>query len=636
MPMTTYSSTKSLFESLQTEFCPTLDSSLIAALLAEIEFDSDGNAVDPTQDQIDFLRTTLSELSLHAEEAQESEFSDVQLVSQFEETISSWTTPDNSPETAGSQSTGSSGTSISSTQSFGSPLRFLQAALPDVPTARLTRALEDAEKMEVDMWDIVAAILTEESIREMEERGWDGSEDGSCDAIDDTNWEVVEVKKPLPKSERKKAQTRSKKIALADIRQQHHINTQLLVTNNKLPRKHPPVGPAADIWTQMSSFSDHIATLLPPHPPSFFLSFFHSPNYGTSYEALRAALTSLCKDFPAGLDHHTTVLYNLLDIILPEYEDCDVAQRTRLISDVELAVAVTRGKGDESLDLVNLLRDLDSDCDMGLYHLQPAETWTDDKSNRKLPARTVQLPSGPPPVEPPPVSRVKQKAAPPSTSLSKPSPFQWQAVPKRKTVDRAPHSLAHHIPAYARDVNGKKTTRTSRSNSIAASSNPDFRLRMNEAMRKRNDALREAARMWQRGNSKSRGGEIAFYFAERAREFQELAKTEALNAAREMVSEKRNNSQNKDTVDLHGTTVAEAIAIVKEILKNEGSTISQAKPLKIITGRGSHSHNQISVLKPAVRKALVEDGWTVGSWDGGLIVFDLYLPLQHVFLTLVM
>lgn len=46
----------------------------------------------------------------------------------------------------------------------------------------------------------------------------------------------------------------------------------------------------------------------------------------------------------------------------------------------------------------------------------------------------------------------------------------------------------------------------------------------------------------------------------------------------------------------------------------------KAKPLKIITGRGKHSLNQVGVLKPAVRKALVEDGWSVGSWDGGLVV----------------
>lgn len=135
----------------------------------------------------------------------------------------------------------------------------------------------------------------------------------------------------------------------------------------------------------------------------------------------------------------------------------------------------------------------------------------------------------------------------------------------------------------------------------------------------------------------------------------------------------RVTSENSDTVDLHGTTVAEAITIVKEILNDEASSISQgrlklkyisvdvysaftfssllhlcsvicvlsrlflallavhlcapclvlsgkAKPMKIITGRGTHSVNQVGVLKPAVKKALVQDGWIVGSWDGGLIV----------------
>ena len=44
------------------------------------------------------------------------------------------------------------------------------------------------------------------------------------------------------------------------------------------------------------------------------------------------------------------------------------------------------------------------------------------------------------------------------------------------------------------------------------------------------------------------------------------------------------------------------------------------KPLKIITGKGAHSVNKVSILKPAIRRALIEDGWFVGSWDGGLVV----------------
>src|SRR5882762_1189706 len=91
---------------------------------------------------------------------------------------------------------------------------------------------------------------------------------------------------------------------------------------------------------------------------------------------------------------------------------------------------------------------------------------------------------------------------------------------------------------------------------------------------------------------------------------------------------------NRDTIDLHGTSVSEAIVIVKDILQQEGSSPSTyfssglfscpltafllAKPLTIITGRGIHSVNGVGVLRPAVRIALEEDGWYIGAWDGGL------------------
>jgi hypothetical protein len=99
----------------------------------------------------------------------------------------------------------------------------------------------------------------------------------------------------------------------------------------------------------------------------------------------------------------------------------------------------------------------------------------------------------------------------------------------------------------------------------------------------------------------------------------------------------RSTSQGRDTVDLHGTTISEATAIVKEILRQDGSSPSMyfsalclyplivhiflaAKPLTIITGRGTHSTNGVGVLGPAVKAALIEDGWHVGMFDGGLMV----------------
>lgn len=490
---------------------------MIAALLVEIESDTQGNKVAPTLDQIDSLRATLGELSLQAEESQHSEFSDTHLTSQLGETTSSWTTLDN-------ENALTTGSSASSVHSFSSPLGFLQAALPEISKAKLNQALKDAEKGGVEMWDIIANILTEESIREMEERGLEGLDDEgsySPKIPNDNDWEKVERKrKPPVKPAKRKA--KAQKMALADIRQQHlqHASHHLArnnVLNTKHPTKHPPpLGSAIDPWTQISSLSEHVATLLPQHPSSTFQSFFHSPKYATSYDALRAALMSICKNPPSDSSTHTAVLFNLLDIIMPEYEESDDVHRSRIISDVELAVEVTRGKGDEALDLVTLLRELDSNADMGIYHVQPSQEWKSDKAEAAMdfPFKP-QLPSGPPAVAPPPTSKIKPKP-PPAAYLSKTSPFQWQTVAQRRPVARGPHPLVFHIPAYSRDVNGNKINHGSNSKGGNLNTNAnEFQRRMGENMRKRNQALLEASRMWQKGNSKTRGGEIAFYFAER-------------------------------------------------------------------------------------------------------------------------
>ncbi|KAJ3512601.1 hypothetical protein NLJ89_g3418 [Agrocybe chaxingu] len=669
-----------LFESLQRDFCPTLDSSLIAALLVEIESDNDGNAVTPTKDQIDSLRSTLNELSLQADEAQQSEFSDVQFTSQFDETISSWTTPDAGPSR-------SSGSSESSLQSFNTPLGYLQATFPDVPTSQLKKTLLDAQKDDKDMWHIVEDLLSEELIREKVERGLDALDDEECYDFDENavEWETVERKVHVTPS-KKKNQPRPKKIAVSDVRQQHHIHNQRHQRNGSVSTPVSP-GPSADPWMQVTSLSSHLSSLLPPHPPSTFSSFFHSPKHTTSYDALRACLASLCKSTDD--DTHASVLFNLLDIILPEYGDCDAELLSRVTSDAQLAVAVTDGDGDAALDIFSVLRDLDSDASLGLTHLPaPQPSSFNPKQNGTSVWKPLAHPSD---IRPPP-EKHREKPPPPPNTPNKPSPYQWQAVPQRTKVPRGPHPLAHHIPAYSRDVNGMKTNRYSRSRSYpysgSLSGDAGFRQRMSMAMAKRDQALKDATRMWQKGNAKNRGGEVAVYYAERAKELEQVAREEMLSVAREIVLSKRRTHGNQDTIDLHGTTVSEAIVIVKEILNDRASTISQgrssvlfvhvsllaqllpllallplfdfvtalrhfaqnststsapsffyliprlralsqrpptclefeAKPMKIITGRGAHSAGQVSVLKPAVRKALEEDGWVVGTWDAGLVV----------------
>ena len=49
-------------------------------------------------------------------------------------------------------------------------------------------------------------------------------------------------------------------------------------------------------------------------------------------------------------------------------------------------------------------------------------------------------------------------------------------------------------------------------------------------------------------------------------------------------------------------------------------TRDPAKPLQIITGRGNHSYQGKAVLLPAVRAALVEEGWDVSAYSAGIVV----------------
>ena len=64
--------------------------------------------------------------------------------------------------------------------------------------------------------------------------------------------------------------------------------------------------------------------------------------------------------------------------------------------------------------------------------------------------------------------------------------------------------------------------------------------------------------------------------------------------------------------------MSEAVQIAKRVLAERPPT--PARPLKVVTGRGKHSVNGVGVLGPAVKNALMEDGWDVGKWSAGLVV----------------
>lgn len=333
-------------------------------------------------------------------------------------------------------------------------------------------------------------------------------EDDSRD-VPPAEWQIVgEKKATLAKRKKKRGNT----ISLGDVRQQqqHKQIRPVLGKSNMV------LSAAPDPWTQLSSLSSHLATLLPPHQPSFFLSHFHSPEHATPAISLRACLASICKArTKPSPEEHTDTLFTLLDILLPKYPTLDQEEHNQLISDIELALQATSGNGDDSLDIVKLLHDLDTDStarlEMGVYHTPPPTP--------KSRPRQYTLPSGPPPIPPPPQppSKPKPPSSPSSSSSKTQNPFQWQSVPTRQIPHKGPHPLAQHIPAYNRDgLKGKGAGNAfGQGGKGDVGELGDHRRRIRESMRTREELLKRAAWMWQRGNSGNRGGEAALYFADR-------------------------------------------------------------------------------------------------------------------------
>ncbi|CAL1715226.1 unnamed protein product [Somion occarium] len=500
---------------------------------------------------------------------------------------------------------------------------FLQTAFPDIPTHRLRSILSSMGDIEdLDMEEVVDQICSLEFVRELEQRGLDGLD--GADQEDLTPWLPVESKKkpsPPAKKQPKKGMT----FTFGDIRQKQHIRRATA------PSTPGPSNGTPDTWTQVSSLATYLASLVPSLPESHFQSIFHSPEYSTPSAAIRASLSTI-KNLEESIEIvQARSIFEILESS-DDFVTLSPSDREQLMADTRLAVRATGGQPDAALDLVQCLRELDSDAVSGevewrLYH-SPAPPPSHGLSQYAANAArrsmlTLTLPSGPPAVPPPPT---RQRSAPvlPISSNA------WKTVTPTRKAGPSSHYLAEFIPAYnpanvptkkgrgRGGVNGPGKGAKNRTLALVRNERRIHSLRAKELMQQRAEALKEAGRAWQNGNAKSRGGEVAFYYAEKARQLQERAFREQLVVAQDKVDASRQYSKNGNTIDLHGTTVPEAIHIVKRTLEEDCP--SAAKPLKVITGRGNHSANRVGVLGPAVKAALVDEGWNVGIWDAGLVV----------------
>ncbi|VDC03369.1 unnamed protein product [Peniophora sp. CBMAI 1063] len=528
--------------------------------------------------QIDDLRHTLSLLATQAdtdekraEKAEEHSGSESSSVYEHATTNPTSVAPttDDSPKS----------TSDSEELALSDPLAFLQAAFPHVTSERLSAALAGIAPQDVDMVSVIENTLSEEYLAELKDRGLEEEEQAP----------------PQPWRKIVKRKKKGRTVALNDVRQQHHSQSR------PSPIGTSTAGSAGlDAWTTVASLSARMATLLSPHPDSVFASHFHSPKHATPAAAARAALASLP---PQPAESANMVAELLRDMIVssPELAMLDAEARSQTFdTDTALAARVLDiERLDDALQLVWFLRELDDDAGYGrgMYHAAPLVS----PSLPASPRSSAALPVHPPDVPPPPGLRRSDTL--PAKSVSKPSPYAWNVVPRKVAPGPNPH--AAFIPSH----NPAPISATARKPIVALK-------RVDELRSQRADLILQAGRAWSTGNTRNHGGEVALFYAQQARELNEQLRAAALNDARARVLATRSTSLDgkAHTIDLHFLTAAEAVAVAKETVAEVGV------PLTIITGKGTHSDGGRSVLLPAVRGALVQDGWNVSTFDAGVVV----------------
>lgn len=585
------SARETLLENLQIEF-HSLDSSLIAAFLSEIHTES------PTRRQLRGLRQTLTKLAVAAKENHDeqtvSEASHIDDSTLSGSTLEGYSGSLSTPTTNSTSPLASPRSTSSSAASFSSPLGFLRAAFPGVPSARLESVIADATCKDgwvedVDIERAVQLLLTQEYIRALEESGLDDALEDDPTPMHNPEWLTVKAK-----GKTKKAKTKT--YTINDIRQQQRISER---PHRQAPHHDiPPRSSDVDIWTAVSSLSAQLSSLLPPHSESFFKSFFHSPESKSPAAALRRALTAItgAEDKNAtSLD--ATVLLCLQDILrsTPVYGEQGPEERERILSDARLCLCAVQSRHGDALDLVWLLHDLDS----GELAEVPLH------SRERQGGHSMELSAA----SPSPAFGAIYERSFSGHNPRRPSsrPDEWNAVLRRKPPSNGgPHTcfiLAHN------DINKTPTHQLG---------SDKLKQQLKYLEERLTEAHMSAARAWKGANSKNLGKEVALYHVDEARRLQEEIKRAALDIARARVGATKNTDAAFTTIDLHYTTISQAVILAREFLREHGT--SDVRPMRFITGRGNRSVGGKGVLGPAVYNALIEDGWNVSMFAGGLTV----------------
>lgn len=322
-------------------------------------------------------------------------------------------------------------------------------------------------------------------------------------------------------------------------------------------------------WLLASSTLAHLGTLL-GMPHAHVQRIFNNASFNLHVAVARA------------IDAESTSAAGAAAAQAPEFETvCETlaAISGHAVRDVRPVLAAVRGSDDAALDLLQLR----------------------DTVSEKAAARRPDALD--------PLGRTMGRAGPAAAPPAPPAPADTPRASAAAEAMRA-GALATVLPASAAHV------------PLAAEEDEvlsmhECRARAEAYTMRRNVLLRSATNAARTHRGTYASG-AAMVYADEARVMHDKARVWQARAADAAARERLDPGEVGAYIDLHELSVHEALTVVQEGVRRWAAAPLPAgrerrAPLAIVTGRGAHSRNNASVLRPAVARMLVQRGLVVDA-----------------------
>ncbi|KAJ2095801.1 hypothetical protein GGI16_005084 [Coemansia sp. S142-1] len=339
-----------------------------------------------------------------------------------------------------------------------------------------------------------------------------------------------------------------------------------------------------------------------------------APTPTNVWRTIDTELDSLCQMFPmlstgtVKSTYHTHAAnVNQTVAALTSMVEQAEKQKPRTSSDVLKKLKSPQGHSEKRLrETVAALRMMFPDHSDDVLTQAAAESIDADAAAERL-----LLASAPPPAEEKPSMSRSRKTNWQRADLSN---HHIAAPPSTTIVERDP---AERLPlsALARDA---REWVSSHSADAAY-----CRERAAALFTERNVLYTKAANAYSRRSAKGAHSGTALYYSSEGHKCDASARVWRMRAAQAAVAAMRRNDSN--LVDLHGLTRMEALAVVQDELV-AWSSRDRNRPLRIVTGLGSHSVDGRARLHPAVIRVLRDSGWRFKENPGYIEVLGKRRP----------